>query len=91
MSRARVAVVAVAGELLGLLIDDWLLAGGIAVILGAGWWAVSRGAGGITGYVIAVAIAALLAGVAVLEGRSRARRPPSLHSQPGGRIPDRDP
>jgi hypothetical protein len=91
MSRVRGGLVAVGSELLGLLIDDWRLAGGIAVILGGGWWAVSRGAGGITGYVIAVAIAVLLAGVAVVEGRSRGRRPPSLDSKAGGRIPDRDP
>ena len=82
---------AVIKETSGLLVDDWRLAGGVAVVLGAGWWAVPRGASGVTGYVVALALAAVLAGVAVMEARARAQADARLHSKPGGRIPDRDP
>ena len=91
MSRVTGVLRAVVAEMAGLLVDDWRLAGGVAVVLGAGWWAVSRGAAGVTGYVVALALAVVLAGVAVIEARARGRADARLDSRSGGRIPDRDP
>ena len=91
MSRVTRALRAVVRETSGLLVDDWRLAGGVVVVLGIGWWAVSRGAAGATGYVVALALALVLAGVAIVDGRARAQAAARLDSKPGGRIPDRDP
>jgi len=91
VSRVTGALRAVVKETAGLLVDDWRLAGGVVAVLGISWWAVSRGAAGATGYVVALALAVVLAGVAIIDGRARARADARLDSKPGGRIPDRDP